>query len=181
LYSTHVVAPRTPNSYFALRDKLRMSSPAHPIQGPSRGYSMRRRGESRRGANLVRPSANRREEALDVPGGCGGGFGGAVARHLWRGKRLAASEVLAPEGAAMVLEGAAFRAVPGGCPAASVNGVFGRLEEDVESCWLGGRRRLSDACGIDADEPEGGGKVRRLPTVGAGPSAVRGPEKAAGS
>ena len=30
LYSTHIVAPRTPNYFFALRDKLRMSSPDTP-------------------------------------------------------------------------------------------------------------------------------------------------------
>ena len=33
LYSTHIVAPRTPNSYAVIRDKLGMSSPVHPKRG----------------------------------------------------------------------------------------------------------------------------------------------------
>jgi len=128
------------------------------------------RGELRRGVKLVGPSA--REEALKVSGRCGGGFWGAVVRQLWRGKRLAAREVLPPEGTATVLEGTA-RAVLEGYPAAVVNGgaAFRRLAEVVESCWLGGRWHLFDARGVGTDKPEGGGKVRGLPTVGVGPAA----------
>ena len=35
LYSTHIVAPRTPNSHFALRDTLRLSSRATQVGPPN--------------------------------------------------------------------------------------------------------------------------------------------------